>query len=263
MKALKGISENELRMLYPINAWKGYILERRIPMGSGRKSDGLLYITSGKCEYFFENGDSFTVKAGDVFYLANGARYEMNIITQRYDFMAVNFFFEGEGNTYRSENFGNISDCEKKFLKAISAWEKKYKGYMTETLGILCEIYTQILKNSQSEYIRSETRQKIDRACEYMYLHYANESISISEIARENKLSDAHFRRLFTQYMGVSPQKYLINLKINRAKELLAIGLSIADVAEQSGFTDFCYFSRIFKNYTGMTPVKYRKNFFE
>ena len=96
-----------------------------------------------------------------------------------------------------------------------------------------------------------------------MYLHYANESISISEIARENKLSDAHFRRLFTQYMGVSPQKYLINLKINRAKELLAIGLSIADVAEQSGFTDFCYFSRIFKNYTGMTPVKYRKNFFE
>ncbi len=264
MKELKGITENEIPMLYPINAWKGYIFERRIPMGTGRKSDGLLYITSGKCEYFFENGDTFTVKAGDVFYLANGARYEMNIITERYDFMAINFFFKEDEGTCRSENFGNVPDCEKKFLKAISVWEKKYKGYMTETLGILCDIYTQVLKNSQVGYIRSETRQKIDRACEYMHIHYADEDISISGIARENRLSDAHFRRLFTQYMGVSPQRYLINLKINRAKELLAFEwLSIADVAGQSGFSDFCYFSRIFKNYTGMTPLKYKRNFFE
>lgn len=263
VKKLKAINENEIQMMYPINAWKGYILERRIPMGSGRKSDGLLYIIGGKCEYFFENGDSFTVKSGDVFYLANGARYEMNIITERYDFMAVNFFFKEEEGTCRSENFGNMPDCENKFLKAISAWENKHKGYMTETLGILCEIYTQILKNSQSEYMRSASREKIDRAREYMHLHYADEDMSIAAVARENKLSDAHFRRLFVQYIGVSPQEYLINLKINRAKELLAIGLSVSDASSQCGLADQCYFSRIFKKYTGMTPSKYRRDFFE
>ena len=261
MNGLLRICEKEISIIKVENAWQGFMTARNIPLSAPRRCHGLLYVISGKCEYSFENGDVFTVKTGDVFYLAMGAQYEMCVSSERYDFMAINFLVD-TSELFLSEDFGRLAECEKQFCRAVNAWSQKGMGYMTETLMDLCGIYLQVLKNSQLGYVRSESRKKIDSACEYMREHCTDSELSIIGVSRRSGLSDAHFRRLFVKYMGISPQKYLINLKIDRAKELLALEwLTVSEIAEQSGFSDFAYFSRLFKNYTGTSPLGYRRQF--
>ena len=73
-------------------------------------------------------------------------------------------------------------------------------------------------------------------------------------------MSESYFRRIFLKNYGISPIKYINNLKIERAKELLTSGLyTVSDVAELSGFHDESYFSREFKKHSGKTPKEYVK----
>ena len=60
---------------------------------------------------------------------------------------------------------------------------------------------------------------------------------------------------------GVSPKRYIIQLKINYACDLLKSGdYSVKETAEMSGFEDLYFFSRQFKEYMGMSPAKYKNN---
>ena len=71
-------------------------------------------------------------------------------------------------------------------------------------------------------------------------------------------MSETYFRRIFSKNFGISPIRFINNLKIDRARELLASGLyTISNVAELSGFHDESYFSREFKKHSGKTPKEY------
>ena len=256
------ILQNELTVMKIENAWQGELSRRTIPLSAPRLCHGFLYIISGECDYFFENNVTFTAKTGDVFYLARNSRYDMDVKSENYSFIAINFLSDDDGVTFSSEIFGKVPECEKFFLRAAKAWGKKSRGYLSETLSSLCEIYLALVKKSQTEYVGSEMREKIDNACRYMAEHKSDSEVTVSSVAAMSGLSPAYFRRVFAKYTGTSPQSYFINLKIDRAKELLALEwLSVSEVAEESGFSDFCYFSRIFKKYTGLSPA-YRKRFF-
>lgn len=64
----------------------------------------------------------------------------------------------------------------------------------------------------------------------------------------------------FTRYKGVSPISYLINRRIDEAKELLThSNLPIAKIAQSVGFSSQSYFSQVFRKEVHMTPGAYRK----
>ena len=74
-------------------------------------------------------------------------------------------------------------------------------------------------------------------------------------------MSETYFRRIFLRNFGISPIKYINNLKIDRAKDLITSGYySISEAAEASGFHDNAYFTRKFKEATGVTPLEYKKS---
>ena len=92
------------------------------------------------------------------------------------------------------------------------------------------------------------------------YLNYLL-SILGNMLASLCNMSEVLFRRNFKNSTGLSPLKYINNLKISRAKELLSVGMcSVSEAATLSGFHNECYFSREFKKHTGMSPVEYKKN---
>ena len=70
-----------------------------------------------------------------------------------------------------------------------------------------------------------------------------------------------YFRKLFKKEMGVSPLKYLTQIRISHAKRLLRLkqrsGMSIQEIAWLSGFQDSLYFSRVFKKVTGVAPQEW------
>ena len=93
----------------------------------------------------------------------------------------------------------------------------------------------------------------------YLNAHYA-EDVKMSLIAGSMNYSPGHLTHIFQQAFGVTPSKYLINLRINRAQQLLSTdgALTIRAVGEMVGYPEQGYFSRIFKKYTGMNPQQYR-----
>ncbi len=93
--------------------------------------------------------------------------------------------------------------------------------------------------------------------------HMANElgqPVDMKTLANSLGVSYPHFRRVFKTSTGLPPQQYLLNLRVNRAKQLMEeSGVKLSAVARQSGFEDPYYFSRVFKQKTGLPPSQWRK----
>lgn len=87
------------------------------------------------------------------------------------------------------------------------------------------------------------------------------ETPSIFELALAAGYSVDHFSRIFLRIIGLRPQHYIIQAKIDRACQLLAeSNLTIGAISEVVGFQDIFYFSRQFKQKIGESPSQYRKN---
>jgi two-component system response regulator YesN len=83
--------------------------------------------------------------------------------------------------------------------------------------------------------------------------------VSLSELARELGISKFMLSRRFRQVMGVTFRAYLLRLRLEKAKALLATGgFSITEVAQMVGFGDLPRLDKLFKRYAGVTPSAYR-----
>jgi two-component system, response regulator YesN len=93
----------------------------------------------------------------------------------------------------------------------------------------------------------------------YIRENYASD-INFDKIAQSYNFNSSYLSKIFTKYFGENPSKYLILLRINKAKHLLAAerDLSVKDVGERVGYPDQFYFSRIFKNVTGVSPAYFK-----
>ncbi|HZS45795.1 MAG TPA: AraC family transcriptional regulator [Blastocatellia bacterium] len=99
---------------------------------------------------------------------------------------------------------------------------------------------------------------RLRRAIEFMHLRSAEE-LSLSAIASEAFLSAYHFARLFKRLTGQTPHNYLANIRIDRAKQLLATSdLPISSIASQVGYENQSHFAKLFRSSTGLTPKEYR-----
>ncbi|MFN8372285.1 MAG: AraC family transcriptional regulator [Anaerolineae bacterium] len=96
------------------------------------------------------------------------------------------------------------------------------------------------------------------QAQHYLQTHYA-EDISLETLALVAHLSPFHLSRLFRERLGLPPHAYLNQIRINRAKEQLNVGRSIAETALATGFVDQSHLNKAFKRIVGVTPGQYRK----
>jgi transcriptional regulator GlxA family with amidase domain len=98
----------------------------------------------------------------------------------------------------------------------------------------------------------------ITRAC-FLLQESVDRSVSMEAVARELAMSYSSFRKLFKQYNGVSPNRYLLALRLQKAKELLqTTDLSVQEISVQTGFETIHYFSKHFKQKHGMSPSNFR-----
>ena len=84
-----------------------------------------------------------------------------------------------------------------------------------------------------------------------------NEDISLDNLAEIAKCTSFHVIRLFNNQVGMSPHAYLTQLRLERARELIDNGQSIADAALLAGFSDQSHLTRRFKKRYGLTPGLY------
>jgi AraC-like DNA-binding protein len=101
------------------------------------------------------------------------------------------------------------------------------------------------------------TRQVI-QAKHFIDKHFSDR-IDLDKIAREAHLSKFHFVRLFKTTYGRTPHQYLIEKRMEKAKEFLKKGLSVSDVCISIGFESIPSFTRIFKKIKGTTPARFQQ----
>ena len=81
--------------------------------------------------------------------------------------------------------------------------------------------------------------------------------VDLRTIAREAALSPYYFTRQFTAYVGVPPYRYLIGLRIDRAKDLLRESeFTVTQICHRVGFNSLSHFTTTFRQHTGVSPPR-------
>ena len=113
----------------------------------------------------------------------------------------------------------------------------------------MCEIARDTNQTELDEHLR-----KIKPGLTYLD-HNFTADFSIEDLAKMCCLSVGSFRRLFSEYTGMSPVEYRNKLRIQKSVDLLKTKkYTVGEVAEAVGVDDIKYFSKLFKRYTGTTP---------
>ncbi|PIA73770.1 AraC family transcriptional regulator [Ectopseudomonas toyotomiensis] len=95
------------------------------------------------------------------------------------------------------------------------------------------------------------------RARDYLHAHF-HQNVGLDELARVCGVDRFRLSRAFKAAFGIAPHGYLIQLRLVRARRLLALGTAPADVASDLGFADQSHLGRWFRRANGLTPGAYR-----
>ena len=99
-----------------------------------------------------------------------------------------------------------------------------------------------------------------EHAIQYIHFHYGK-NIHIQDIADYIGITRSYLFYIFNKKLRMSPQKYLLNYRLQQAKELLgSTDIFIKDIAHAVGYEDSLAFSKMFRNATGYSPSAYRKH---
>ncbi|MDQ0194370.1 helix-turn-helix transcriptional regulator [Paenibacillus wynnii] len=129
--------------------------------------------------------------------------------------------------------------------------------------ALLYEILATLLQNSEPLHgsVPNEVRRSIRSSADV--IHGACERPwTLDSMARLSGYSNYHFLRLFRVIMGKTPNRFLTDCRLARAKLLLVSSeLSVAQIAQGAGFSQSSYFIKVFKEVEGMPPNQYRRAF--
>lgn len=125
------------------------------------------------------------------------------------------------------------------------------------TLRILGVVHTISVFKEQNQ---DPVGQLISKA-KFILQESFEEQVDMENLARQLPMGYSSFRKAFKKVTGESPNQYHLNLRLERAKQLLTkTALNISEIADQTGFESVYHFSKIFKKKNGVPPNAFRKN---
>lgn len=225
------------------------------PLHRKRLSHGLSLNLGNDKEYFFASGATLTVRQGELIYLPKGSQYHVQK-GQDDTCLFINFDFVGSTSfspfVWRAQDLSKILPA---FKAAHQAWDSKRHGYVMKCKEQLYHILYQMQKEYHSAHVTGHKVERIAPAVQYMLENYTAKALRVDELAAMCGITPEYFRTIFQKCYGTSPIKYINQLRVERAKELLlSDSYTVADTAELSGFSDVSYFSKTFKKATGVAP---------
>lgn len=254
---------------YPV--LKGHPSEYCFDTAKGRIFDEyqLVYISHGKGRFYTTKENYVEVNGGDVFLLRPAVWHNYYpdpeygwrehwigfkgfIIDYRFN----NGFFPTEKPIYK---VGTRMDFINFFSEAIDIAQKEESNYQQYLAGIVNHLLGLTLYYDSKRNFVPRQVQSMDMA-RNMIKEKIYEAISPEQIAAMLNMSYTWFRKMFKEYTGMSPGKYIQNVKIEVAKELLIYtDDAVKEIAFKLKYEDTSHFINIFKITTGSTPVQYRK----
>lgn len=157
---------------------------------------------------------------------------------------------------YSRRMAGCFSRIQRILLESGPTCGIQAEGWTRLILGELCkESANPNLKEPDSA---SVIERQVEQAIRWLTLQYA-QPISIEKMAQSLGYHRTHLSKMFKRFTGLSPMSYLLHIRMERARLLLAEPLTVEQVAASVGFTDPLYFSKQFKKWMGLSPTEYRR----
>lgn len=145
------------------------------------------------------------------------------------------------------------------FLQMEKLWRTGKNNYY-QCMALLYQIIDETF-NSESCYLPKSKQVRVQSAVEYINEHFSEYDFDYSQLALSCGISNTYLRKLFNAKFGIPPNKYIMNMRISYACDLLNSGLyAINEVACMSGYENVFYFSRVFKQTLGLSPSEYIKS---
>lgn len=224
-------------------------------------------IVDGECTIII-NGKTYTGKHGDWFFIP--AKHPHTFYRDKSYVFSKNFI---HFDIYPEVDFFNDYMLDFKVSvpdnsEIIGLFERLNQISYSNLIADKIEVKSIILKLF-SEYIRLSSSQNFSvnfkapksllQVLDYIEEHLT-EDLSNDILANVGHLHTNHFIRIFKEKTGQTPQRYIMQKRMNTAKRLIdETTLSFTEIAELSGIYDVTHFSKAFKTHFGMTPGKYRK----
>lgn len=146
---------------------------------------------------------------------------------------------------------GAVGALQTEMCRADSALERQ--GLVLGLLRVLVARYSSV--TAAPRKIQPEPL-AVRRARDFIHANYAD-NVSLDDLSECSGLSPFHLLRTFRRVIGMPPHAYLRQIRVEQAKQLLAVGTPIAEAAAAAGFVDQSHLNRVFKRILGMTPGAY------
>ena len=135
---------------------------------------------------------------------------------------------------------------------------KVYYDSILNTLGIHLVNKYGILKPKADSNSEGLSQEKLNLAIAFIRQNY-HRKLRLAEIAQVTGLSEFYFDRLFKKSTGITPHQYLVEYRLQCAKQMLSQeNTTIAEIAHRCGFSTPSYFVKLFRKAVGVTPKVYR-----
>lgn len=159
------------------------------------------------------------------------------------------------------ETFDRITD-PMLFDRLISLFDRLAKIWLSGTphaqsqcRAVFIEFLNLLLDRSSPSEATFDQRRKVARVIAHMTDHYM-EKLSLADLAEVVGVSVSHLGNLFRAVTGHPPIETLLEIRMNKARQLLEEGISVTETAALCGFRDVYYFSRAFRKANGMPPTR-------
>ena len=231
------------RTVHTSRAFYGFVINDTKNDVTIRFSDGTMLRSGPGCMHYFPKGSGYRVENQ-----SGGGCW------------AINFdLAEDPGEAPFAVSLRNYEAVRKLFLEATEAFESRSGFYLATIRRILYALILRIREEQGREYLPSRKAQLIQPAVDAMNSHFSDSSLTVSALAEECGLSPAYLRRLFVERFSLSPQAYLVRLRMEQACRLLRSGFfSVGEVGRMCGYNEPCHFSREFSRYMGVSPKDYK-----
>lgn len=230
------------------------------------------YVTKGYGTFKF-NGKVYNLKQGDIFILLKGMQVEyVASIDDPWEYYWIGFSGSNANEYLNRTSITNscVANCEEnskipKIILNMCEISKTYNPSRSDDILLLKELYSLLYALIEEfpkpfEYKDKELHTYIQDALNFINSNYMH-SITVQEIADYVNLSRSYLYKMFIKNLGISPQRYLINLRMYKATLLLkSTKLPIGEVANSVGYSDSLLFSKTFSKHFSMSPLNYRNN---
>ena len=151
------------------------------------------------------------------------------------------------------------NDFKKSLEKILDEFSTQKIFYSETSSALLKGILTQLHRRSIDTSTNSSNA--VSKTIAYIKTNY-DKPLTNDMISNLTGYHEYHLNRLFLKHTGTSLHKYMLNIRINEAKNmLLNTDLSLTSISEKVGFNSNTYFSTYFKQTEGFSPLEFRKRF--